>query len=180
MSKTVKVIVVFLCMALVLVAACQKKTEEKAAEKAMEKTIEKETGHKANVEINKNKVVVEQKEGKAEIAREGTLELPDNFPKDIYIYPGAKVLMSFSQKEGITVTLATDDDLDEVAAKYKEEMPKKGWSVETSMKMQQVRMFGYKKGNKNVTIQIMPGSKQMMPGAEKAKTVVGIVVNLEG
>ena len=180
MRIVLKITALLVCMALVFVTACQKKAEEKAAEKAMEKSIEKETGQKAKVEVNKKKIVVEQEGGKAEIAREGSVELPEGFPKDIYVYPGAKVLMSFTPKGGTTVTLATNDDLSDVAASYKEEMTKKGWSLETSMKMQQMQMFGYKKGNREVTVQIMPASSQMAPGAEKAKTIIGIVVNTEG
>ena len=178
MKKVLKFTAIFLCLALVFVAACQK-SEEKAAEKAMEKAIEKDTGEKAKVDIKKDKVVVEQKEGKAEFAREGSLDLPDNFPTDVYIYPGAKILMSFSDKNGITVTLATDDNLPDVAGKYEEEMSKKGWNQETTMKMQQIQIYTYKKGNQNVTIQIMPGSSQMAPGAEKAKTIIGIVAQME-
>ncbi len=180
MRKVLKFTALFLCLALVFVAACQKKAEKKATEKAMEKAIEKETGEKAKVNIEKEKVVIEHKGGKAEFAKEGGLSLPDNFPKDIYIYPGSKIIMSVSDKSGVTVTLATDDGLADVAAKYDEEMKKNGWSQETSMKMQQVQVFSFKKGNETVTIQIMPGSNQMMPGAENAKTVIGIVAQLEG
>ncbi len=179
MKKVLKFTALFLCLALVFVTGCQK-SEKKAAEKAMEKAIEKDTGKPAKVNIDKDKVVVERKGGKAEFAKEGSLNLPDNFPKDVYIYPGAKVVMSFSDKSGITVTLATDDNVSDVAAKYDKEMSKKGWSQESTVKMQQMQIFTYKKGNQNVTIQIMPGSSQMMPGTEKAKTIIGIVAQMEG
>ena len=171
MKRGLKCFALMAAVLLLFVVGCQK-AQEKAAEKSAEKTIEKQTGKKTKVDINEQKTTIEQKGMKAEIAHKGSVSLPEDFPKDVYIYPGSRVVMSFTTKEGTSVTLGTNDDLASVASKYASEMANKGWSKEGSMAAQEMRIMGFAKGNRKVTVQIMPGS-------DEDKTLISIASQTE-
>jgi len=61
--------------------------------------------------------------------------LPKNFPKDVPLYPGAKVEGSLggSSKEGSMTTLTAKDPADQIYAFYREKLEAKGWTVEQSI-----------------------------------------------
>lgn len=86
------------------------------AKKAIQGVIENKTGVKVDV---------------------GTASVPDNFPKDFPLYPGAKITSSLSgsksgDQNGIWLTLTTGDGLDKVSSYYKTELVKNGWGEEAS------------------------------------------------
>lgn len=64
----------------------------------------------------------------------GSGKIPDSFPKDFPVYPGAKVtaVLSGSEKgegSGFWLTMSTPDAMDKVAAFYKTELAKNKWEV---------------------------------------------------
>jgi hypothetical protein len=57
--------------------------------------------------------------------------IPEDFPKDVPIYPGAKIGPSISMPgEGVFATFQTDDAVDAILTHYRSELAKNGWSVE--------------------------------------------------
>jgi hypothetical protein len=96
--------------------------------------IEGKTGIKTNLQdLEKGKMTfTDTKTGsKVDI---GTGKIPDTFPKDFPIYPGAKVtsVMSGSEKgknNGFWVTLSTADSLDKVASYYTGKLSANGWET---------------------------------------------------
>lgn len=62
------------------------------------------------------------------IVTEGVI--PEGFPKDVPIYPGANIGSSISGPGlGVFVTFDTDDPVDAILAHYRSELAKGGWSV---------------------------------------------------
>ena len=58
-------------------------------------------------------------------------ELPADFPADVPIYPGAKVVESrVSPSEGTSVTLSVGDDVDKVVSFYADGLAAQGWSTD--------------------------------------------------
>lgn len=167
MSKLLKAAVLMLVLLMVFAVSCQK-SQEKVAEKATKKAIEHETSEKAEVNYGKNKVTVKTKEGKFELSKKGNVKVPEGFPDDIYIYPGARVAMSMKQPEGLSVTLVSSDEMNVVADKYAANMKKNGWTEEGVAQMPQMRMLSYKKGDREAMI-------QMAPGSEEGKTMITIM-----
>jgi len=53
--------------------------------------------------------------------------LPANFPKDVPIYPGAKVVAGATSGADAGVTFETSDPPEKVMNLYKEELPRNGW-----------------------------------------------------
>ena len=131
---------------------------------AQEKIIEKQTGGK--VKINKNKGTVEFKTKEGTI-KAGDNRLPDDFPKDVPIYKGAKVKGSLSSQTqkgvGMTVALEAKAGFDVVASYYKKKMLAEGWQekskFETGEGAARVGMYSYEKGKRSATISVSRDEK---------------------
>jgi hypothetical protein len=103
-------------------------------------------------------------------AGEGGVALPDDFPKDVAIYPDAKPLASTSDKKHISVTLKTADPSEKVAAFYKDRLKADGWEIEQTMNMGAISMVHAAKGGRKATVSVNNDSDQ---------TIVTIVVESE-
>jgi hypothetical protein len=56
--------------------------------------------------------------------------IPEGFPSDIPIYPGATIGSSMTMPGlGVFATFGTDDGVDAILTHYRSELAKKGWSV---------------------------------------------------
>lgn len=106
----------------------------------------------------------------------GTEKLPDTFPKDFPVYPGAKVISSVSgiqqdKTNGIIVTFTTTDGLDKVVPFYKSGLSINGWTITSSFDSDSVQTWviakGSTQGNVSIssqkdltTIQVALGDKE--------------------
>jgi hypothetical protein len=90
---------------------------------------------------------------------EGGVALPEGFPKDVPIYPGAKVLTSVKTQDAMTVALQTSDQADKVSAFYKEQMKAGGWEIKTTMDMPQGTMLMGEKGGQALHAMVVSDNK---------------------
>jgi hypothetical protein len=65
--------------------------------------------------------------GSANQSTSGAVKVPDDFPKDIPVYPGATPIIHQSVKGGRTLELKTREAADKVTAFYKERLKAEGW-----------------------------------------------------
>ncbi len=165
------VLVIGVMMASLLVSGC-KKAAEKAAEKAIESGMAKD-GNKAKVDISGGKVSIETKDGTAVYSGGKDAKLPDNFPKDVYVYDGGNVVASISVPDGFNLSIETKDGADKVFTTVKEKMTGSGWKQEMEMKQDKNAMVTYKKGERTVSFNIasQPNATQIsiFVSAEKGK-----------
>ena len=161
-------LVVILAVAMALaVGGCGKSSEEKA----MEQAIEKGSGGKADVDLSKQKMTFQTKEGeKIEIATGGEgIKLPDDFPKDILVYAGTKVESAVKTGDAHQLGLSTPDAPEKVAEAYAAQMKKDGWAEESSMKTPEMTMLQYTKEKRSVMVHITKdgdaGTKIMLMAA---------------
>ncbi len=143
----------FVCGVLVI-AGCSGKAEEKAAERM----IEKGTGGKANVDVNNEKVEIKTEDGEM-VAGKGT-KIPDDFPDDVFVYQPAEVVASVNAEGGKSLSLKTADDAEKVAATYKTEMKKNGWTEKGSMNMGGQNMLVYEKNGANANVVIVSNEEE--------------------
>lgn len=143
-----------LCFSFAIIG-CGKKASEKMAEKMIESAAEKD-GVKADVSISDNTVTMRTKDGTAVYAGGENVKIPDNFPKDVYIYEGAKVISAVSVPNGFSLMLQTKDAADKVASKLKDKIVSQGWTEEMTMTQSGMIMLGYKKENRSAIINITP------------------------
>ncbi|MGE5604252.1 MAG: hypothetical protein ACM3YE_01000 [Bacteroidota bacterium] len=114
--------------------------------------------------VTGQKVEIDQKSSKFKI---GNLSfgsgLPENFPKDIPIYPDAEVggFMSGKDSElaGSTTTLTSKDSAAEIYDYYIKNLDDKGWNV-TSNDLGEMKMINFQKDQRSGVITINPGESQ--------------------
>lgn len=133
-----------------LLTGCGKKTEEKA----MEKQIEQATGGKADVDLSKDRMSITTKTDKGEVKMQvgENVALPDNFPKDVFVYPGSKISTAMQTPEGFHVDMVSGDKKQDVIDAYQKTMQSNGWSVQTTMAMGPQNMMVYDKGDRTANI----------------------------
>lgn len=107
------------------------------AKKAIQGVIENRTGIKTNLnDVENGKMTfTDTKTGAKVDVGGGTV--PDTFPKDFPLYPGAKVTSSLSGTQsgkngGFWLTMTTGDSVDKVTAFYKSQLAAKGWTIDAT------------------------------------------------
>jgi hypothetical protein len=109
------------------------KGSEKVAETAVEKSIESQTGEKADVDISNGKVEVKGKgkDGNEVVISSGA-DVPKDWPSNVPVYPGAKVISSIALSEqGWSLVLSSSDGPDKVAEFYESKLT--GFEKEASL-----------------------------------------------
>ncbi len=89
--------------------------------------------------------------------------LPDNFPKDIPVYPKAEIGGFLGGKDGTvsgsTTTLTSQDSASEICDYYVTNLKDKGWTVTTS-EIGEMKMVNFQKENRSGVITINPGDSE--------------------
>jgi hypothetical protein len=160
MMKKIFILSSLLIFAFVL-AACQspaQKASEKVSEKIAEKAIEKASGGKANVDINKDQVNVKTGEGSMQVGE--NVQLPADFPKDVYVYEGTiKAAIKSNEKNGFTISIETAKPISEIKTAYEEKLKADGWQLTGTMDFgSSVSLVG-EKDNRAVSVMIGSGDE---------------------
>jgi hypothetical protein len=142
-------------------AKVSQKIGQTIGENMMEKAIEQTTGQKADVSADGKTVSVKTGDGTMATSEEGAIKLPSDFPSDVFTYPDAKITLAISTPanaaNGTTasymVAYTVNQSVADVAAKYKAEMVKNGWTVDTEANYGAM-MIDFKKGNMDVAVSI--------------------------
>jgi hypothetical protein len=92
-------------------------------------------GSTVQVDQPGNSVTIQTSQGTVAAAGNGSAALPANFPKDIPMYPGARVAIALDavgETAGHVVTIESSDWPDDVAKFYREKLS--GWKTAMDMK----------------------------------------------
>ncbi len=138
----------------VVLAGCASVTET-ATENAMENMLEKQIGGNADVDMDDNGIHVETEEGTFTTGS----KLPEDWPEDAPVYPGATVVYSATQAAiegggGVSAMLTTSDSADEVTAYYKTQLATDGWTMQLAGSEAGAHFVSATKGNRSVGISI--------------------------
>lgn len=117
------------------------KVAEKASQKAAEKVIERSSDCE-DVELDgSGRVAAECDEGTFEFDGGGGAELPGDWPQELGLPEGARILMSSTSSGTMSVTAGVDGDVDEVAATLTSQLEEAGFTVEdeTSTDLGEIR-----------------------------------------
>jgi hypothetical protein len=110
------------------------KIQKKVIEKAVEKSIEANSGGEAKLDLSGKSVSGTFKKGKQVTALGEGASVPDDFPKQIPIYPGAKLNVSHADRTGAPqfgLGFSVAAPPEKVAAYYKNEL--KGFKLEQEL-----------------------------------------------
>lgn len=126
----------------------------------LEGAIEKQTGVKTNLDgVEEGKMTFTDNKTGAQV-NIGSGTVPENFPKDFPLYPGAKVTSSLSggqsqEGSGFWLTLTTPDTVDKVSAFYKSAFAEGNWDVTATYEANDTTTQAVKKGDLNGTVSFM-------------------------
>jgi hypothetical protein len=156
-----------------LLCGCQSITE-KLTEKAIEATIESQTGGEVDIDTSKQGAYsFKSKNDKGEeVVLDGQSgKVPDNWPKDIPAYPGAKVTASLLSGKNGMLMLETSDSTEKVLAFYKSNLG--------SMKEEANMNAG---GTSIVTYEDKAAGRELAVGAtaQDGKTMIHLQVSSKG
>ncbi|MFC1721761.1 hypothetical protein ACFL0Z_02515 [Patescibacteria group bacterium] len=135
MKKLTVVLSLTLAITVVLIfaAGCTSPWQKKAAEETMERAIEKSSGEDVEVDSTEESTTISTDEGETTW---GQAEIPENFPGDVPIYPGAEATFTYvgsgQDEESATASLETSDSVDKVADWYKTEIDNNGWTIDNT------------------------------------------------
>ena len=145
---------------------------EGAAAKVAEKAIEAGlSGEAANVEIDLDDgsgslaMNIAGEEGAGRVVMGSAAAIPDDFPKDVPLYPGMslEMVMAMSEQHSFSIQASTQDALDKVAAHFQGEAGKKGWVEELSMNQggdQPMSMLNYTKEGRVLNLMLVSDEGQ--------------------
>ena len=137
------------------------KISEKIGENTLEKVIEKGTGKKVDIETDEGSVNIKTEDGTLTASSKGDIELPKDFPQDIYIPSGAKISYSVlspanpedGSKASFMVMYSAEESVSDLAEKYKSEMANNDWKLQSEASYGGTSL-NFKKVTRNVTISI--------------------------
>lgn len=126
---------------------------KKAGTSLLQGVIENKTGVKTDLQdIEKGKATfTDTKTG--ETVNIGGEKLPDSFPKDFPIYPGAKIVSSVSSN-GLLVTFTASDGLNKVVPFYKNGLGASGWTITSSFDSDTIQTWAIAKGTTEGSVSI--------------------------
>ena len=157
-SSGMKPVVVFIISGVVIlfvVGLAIQFFAKKAGTSLLQGVIENKTGVKTNLEdIEKGKVTFTDTKTGQTVAVGGE-KLPDSFPKDFPIYPGAKIVSSLSSN-GLLVTFTAPDGhgLAKVVPFYKNGLGASGWTITSSFDSDTIQTWAIAKGTTEGSVSI--------------------------
>jgi hypothetical protein len=128
-----------------------------AGERAAERAIERAAGGDADIDVDDGKITVKTDEG--EWSTGG--EMPKDWPSDVPVYGGAKVLYSASANPatgsaGSYLALQSSDSPDKVADFYKRELVAKGWTITSTATVNGAVYLGAQKAGRQLAFTASP------------------------
>lgn len=155
-----------LCVFSLFVSGCGEKTtvstptgDIKMSQKGDSITFEmKDKGEKTNVAIS---------------GSDKGVALPEKFPSDFPVMPGAIVKVAMTTGEGMSVQFSVKASQADAVKYYEENLKTKGWNIEASMNTGASSMMSAKKGNRECVLNVVTEKSggsivQVMVASEKS------------
>ena len=119
------------------------------------KTISTPNGNvKVEESGNQSTVTVTGENGaKVTIAGEGT-KLPDDYPKDVPVVGGAKIVMVTSAPDGSSLIMESPDSFDKTVAFYKQAIADNGWKSDATVAAEKMTMYSATKDTRHLVVQV--------------------------
>ena len=137
--------------ALLLAPGCKK-----AQDAAVETAIERATGAKVDKDGESMTIKTEQGDIRIAAAEDGgTVALPANFPKDVYLPADNKLASAMDMGGMQMLNMTTPQDLASVSAEIEKSMEGQGWKREMAMQAGGGNTLMYSKDKRQVVYQML-------------------------
>jgi cytoskeletal protein RodZ len=146
---------------------------KKIGEKAVELFLSQKTGGNVQIEDQGKKVSYTSDEGNFSAQEGGSL--PDQFPSDFPIYPGATIANSWSasgnETQGVSVVWDTDASIKDVSDFYNDKLSNGGWKVSGTFTNESSTTISFEKDSTNGFVGITKG--------ENGKTTISVSLGVK-
>lgn len=161
----------FVAVGLLALALCACSPGESAMENAAERAMERETGERADVDINGEKITVTTDDGTVEMGG----SIPGDWPTDVPTYAGATVTYSaMNEADGATnavLILSSTDSAQQIVDFYKSALTQNGWTTKNVIVSTVASGLEAEKDGRHVGIAIVgeDGSMTISIGVEMSR-----------
>jgi hypothetical protein len=131
-----------------VLTGCGQSVSDRISEKASEKIIESATGGKVDVD-NGN---VQIKTDKGTMTAGDGVQLPDSFPKDVYVIEGKITSAVTTPDEGFSVSIESGKGVAEATKLYGEKLKSNGWKILATMDLGESGSVTAEKGNRSAAV----------------------------
>lgn len=148
------------------------KLTQKATEAAIEHMVEKESGGKVQLDTSSGSVSVKNEKGSMEFSANGA-KVPETWPQDVPLYPGAKVTMAMAGPNHHMLNLETGDAPEKAVEFYKGKLS--AMTEEAVMNTEHQSMLYYKDATGR-RVQLAIGKES---GGSGPNTTIALIINTE-
>ncbi|MDD5437730.1 MAG: hypothetical protein PHC70_01130 [Patescibacteria group bacterium] len=141
----------------------QETISNKIGENVAEGLLGKATGGKVDIKDGGNTVTYKDNENGGTTSFGEDIKLPDDFPKSVPIYPGAKiggVTVSRQGNPSAWVVFSSADEVKKVTDWYEQQTKDKGWKQDSSMTIDKAEIRTYVKDNEKIGISVSPSDDE--------------------
>lgn len=153
------------------VSACGKKAEEKAPGNTVVLFIENDYEEPGRVDLPLEPLKIEDRTSQAAVPATGNGEIPDEFPRDVFLSPNSKVLISKKVNGRFHFLLESNEAIEILISSYKGKMKFDGWNEIRSVSQGTASVITFKKEKRKAIITFSPSGKekaiiqlQILPG----------------
>lgn len=127
------------------------------AGETVESAIEADAGSRVEVDDKGVRIRGQGDRKDYSFASGGKVTVPERFPDDVSLYPGAEVRMAQMQlKSDLTITFETPDHRDRVLAFYRDDAAANGWTLLSEATLEDEIFLAYGKERKALTVSADP------------------------
>lgn len=147
--------------------AAQEKMEQKVADSIAGGVLSKATGGNVNLDTEKGQMKFKDNKTGSTVSIGENMEIPEDFPKDVPVYPGAKAnsIMTSTTEKTANATLTSGDDAVKITKWYEEKFKGEGWTEENSSTINDVEVREYSKDQVKITLSIWPNKDEGKTGS---------------
>jgi len=164
-------------LSLVILSACGPvdKLNQKNTENIIEDAIKSQTGGQVDVDSEDGEVTIKTSDGQTHFSSSGQAAIPDGFPPEMIIAEDAKIIISTSSENNISISYTTLWQQTDLRQKYLDIIPALGWKKVTEVDTGNGYMVSFSKDTAALMITIGPNSDENKPG----NSIVSIVLTSE-
>lgn len=168
-----KKILAFASASLLFLGAGCVPTPQSLMQGAIENKINAELKGDATVDLDDNGITINDDDEGTTASFGENVKLPDNFPEEIPVLDGAKIVgVTVTLKEGSWISLITDKTVEEAAGWYDAKLLGAGWTVSGSYTAGGMTTKMYENGSFNLTVIVSAGEDGGPTGVMVTETVV--------
>lgn len=147
--------------------AAQDKLEQKVADSVASGVLSKATGGKVDVNTDKGQMNFKDNKTGSSVSIGENMDIPDDFPKDVPIYPGAKAssIMTSTSEKTANATLTSGDEATKITKWYEDKFKSEGWTEDNSSTINDVEVRSYTKDLVKVTLSVWPNKDEGKTGS---------------